>query len=74
MFKQKQPIQFGDDTSDTSNIRQAQAQCSSCGGSGTSSFACQDCQGTGIRNGQKCFFCRGLKFTPCPACNGRGSR
>ena len=48
--------------------------CSSCNGSGTSSFACSFCKGTGQSGGLKCAFCEGKMFGKCTACNGSGKR
>lgn len=48
--------------------------CASCNGSGTSSFVCSFCKGTGLSNGFKCSFCDGKMFGKCSSCNGSGKR
>jgi len=48
--------------------------CPSCNGSGTSTFICGFCNGTG-KSGDppaQCGFCRGRGSSPCTRCNGKG--
>ena len=33
---------------------------------------CSSCQGSGKKDGQKCFFCNGKGFQKCGTCNGKG--
>ena len=48
--------------------------CPSCNGSGTSTFICGFCNGTG-KSGDppaQCGFCKGRGSSPCTRCNGKG--
>ena len=48
--------------------------CPECNGSGTSTFICGFCNGTG-KSGDppaQCFFCKGRGSSPCTRCNGKG--
>lgn len=50
------------------------AICQICQGSGTSSFACGLCKGSGVHQGMKCPTCKGKGFPPCSICGGSGGR
>lgn len=50
------------------------AICQICQGSGTSSFACGLCKGSGVHQGMKCSTCKGKGFPPCSICGGSGGR
>jgi len=47
--------------------------CRSCHGSGTGTFACHFCKGSGLQGKMKCHFCNGKGIQKCSACNGTGS-
>jgi hypothetical protein len=50
------------------------AVCQLCQGSGTSSFACGLCKGTGVQGQSKCLSCKGKGFPPCTVCGGSGGQ
>jgi len=50
------------------------AVCAACQGSGTGSFKCSFCNGTGSKGQFKCSFCNGKGFVKCGSCNGTGQR
>ena len=50
----------------------ADSACSACRGSGTSSFTCFFCKGTGKNGSFKCNFCNGRMFAKCSSCGGSG--
>ena len=49
-------------------------ECIHCKGSGTNDFQCNSCDGTGKKNGMKCFICNGKGFQKCSFCFGTGKR
>lgn len=51
------------------------AVCGTCKGSGTGSFQCFHCKGSGKNTiGHKCNFCNGRGFQKCMSCNGTGQK
>ena len=47
--------------------------CTTCKGSGTKSYQCILCKGTGLgAGGLKCTHCDGRRFEPCSRCKGTG--
>jgi DnaJ-class molecular chaperone len=48
------------------------AQCSFCDGTGLQKQVCQNCNGIGHKNGQRCFTCKGYGYPPCFVCGGDG--
>lgn len=48
------------------------AQCFLCDGTGLQRQICNNCNGVGHKNGQRCWQCKGYGYPPCTNCGGDG--